>query len=294
VRSSLPLVAVLGAAVLFGTSGTAQELGPDGSTPLGVAAIRIAIGSAVLWAAVAVQRVRGVAAMVRANGRGVLVGAAGVATYTPLFLAAADRGGVAAATIVTISSGPFFAGGLEWATRGRRPTVAWLVGTIVSVAGAVLLVSSTSTTGKTVDAPTVAMALAAGLGYGVYSVAAKATMDRGMHSTVALAAPFTLAAAVLLVLATGQPFGWLGEASGVAMAAHLGVLATGVAYVLFGYGLDHLSSATTVTLVLAEPVTAAILATTVLDESIEPLGWVGIGVVLCGLVVVGRAATPER
>ena len=74
------------------------------------------------------------------------------------------------------------------------------------------------------------------------------------------------------------------------MALELGVVATGVAYVLFGFGLHRLSSATTVTLVLAEPLTAALLATIVLDESIGALGWLGIAVLLAGLVVVGRTA----
>ena len=77
---------------------------------------------------------------------------------------------------------------------------------------------------------------------------------------------------------------------GALMALHLGVLATGAAYLLFGYGLHRLTSATTVTLVLAEPLTATLLATIVLDESIAPLGWTGVAVVLAGLLVVGRTA----
>ena len=37
---------MLASAVLFGTTGTAQALGPDGATPLTVGAARIAIGGA--------------------------------------------------------------------------------------------------------------------------------------------------------------------------------------------------------------------------------------------------------
>ena len=74
------------------------------------------------------------------------------------------------------------------------------------------------------------------------------------------------------------------------MALHLGVATTGVAYLLFGYGLHRLTSATTVTLVLAEPLTATLLATVVLDETIAPLGWLGVSAVLLGLFVVGRTA----
>ena len=41
-----PRVAVLLAAVLFGTTGTAQALGPDGAAPLTVGAARIVVGGA--------------------------------------------------------------------------------------------------------------------------------------------------------------------------------------------------------------------------------------------------------
>ena len=46
-------------------------------------------------------------------------------------------------------------------------------------------------------------------------------------------------------------------------------------------------------LVLAEPLTAALLAAVVLDEVIPWVGWVGVGVVLVGLVAVGRSAQPS-
>ena len=41
---------------------------------------------------------------------------------------------------------------------------------------------------------------------------------------------------------------------------------------------------------LAEPLTAILLAIAFLDESLDPLGCVGVIVVLSGLVVVGRTA----
>jgi DME family drug/metabolite transporter len=280
--------------VLFGTSGTAQELGPDSSTSLGVAAVRIAVGAITLWVFIWLwphgPSRDTVARSIGSNRLLVLVGGVGVAVYTPLFLAGATRAGVAVATVVTIGSGPFFTGGLEWSLRGRRPRLGWLVGTIVTVGGGILLISGTAAPNKDVDLLGLAFALASGLGYAVYSVTAKTTMERGMDSTVALAVPFTIGAVILSLAAVTQPFDWLGTGSGLVMTLHLGILATGVAYVLYGFGLDRLTAATTVTLVLAEPLTAILLATVVLDETIDPLGWVGAAVVLSGLVVVGRMA----
>ena len=42
-------MAVLGAAVLFGTTGTAKELGPDSASALGVGGTRILFGAVTLW-----------------------------------------------------------------------------------------------------------------------------------------------------------------------------------------------------------------------------------------------------
>ena len=52
------VVAVVVAAVLFGTSGTARELGPDSASSLSVGAARITIGSMVLWIVVLANRRR--------------------------------------------------------------------------------------------------------------------------------------------------------------------------------------------------------------------------------------------
>lgn len=289
-----PIAAVLVAAMLFGTAGTAQELGPDTTTPLGVGAVRIVLGTCVLWIVIlwgtdAAAR-RRLSESLRPNRLLVLIGGIGVATYTPMFLIAVDRTGVAVGTVVAIGSGPFFAGAFEWLGRGVRPRLGWLVGTVVVVSGGVLLVASVQNGADQIDGVGIACALLAGAGYALYSVTAKTTMGRGVDSTLAMAAPFTIGAAAVAALAVGEPFGWLGEPGGALMALELGVLATGMAYVLFGSGLHRLTSATTVTLVLAEPLTAALLATIVLDESIGALGWLGIAVLLAGLVVVGRTA----
>ncbi len=45
----MPTLAVLAAAMLFATTGTAQALGPDAATPLGVGTLRIIVGAIALW-----------------------------------------------------------------------------------------------------------------------------------------------------------------------------------------------------------------------------------------------------
>ena len=71
------------------------------------------------------------------------------------------------------------------------------------------------------------------------------------------------------------------------------VAATGVAYLLYGYGLGTLDTATATTLTLAEPVTAAVFATVVLDERLSAVEWLGAAIVLLGLALAG-ARLPSR
>lgn len=277
-------LAVVAAGVLFGTTGTAQELGPDGSTPLGVGAFRIAVGAVALWAAAA----HTVRVSPRPRPALVAIGAAGVAVYQPGFFTGTERLGVALGTIVALGSAPVFAGLLE-SLAGRPPGRPWLVATAAVLTGGSLVVAG-GESGAELSAVGMAGALAAGLGYASYAIATKRMILGGVDSTVASAWQFSVAAVLLAPLLAWEPLGWLRTADGIAMALHLGLVATGLAYVLYGWGLRQVDTSTATTLTLAEPVTAALLAVLVLDERLRWFGWIGAVVVIAGLAVVGGGA----
>jgi drug/metabolite transporter, DME family len=283
-RRTLPPAAVIGAAVLFGTTGTAQELGPDGTTPLSVGTLRIVVGAVALW--FCARRLPPFATL-RAHVGLVVLGAVGVAAYQPSFFAGTARSGVALGTVVALGSGPVFAGLIELLWLKRVPTRRWLAATAVTIAGGGLLVFSGAGAGGSVSVVGVAASLTAGASYAVYAIASKLMILRGVHSTVSLAWPFTLGALVLLPFVAGEPLEWVVSGRGVLMLAHLGVLTVGLAYYLYGWGLRTLDTSTAVTLTLAEPVTAALLAVMVLDERLRPTGWVGAALVMVGLAMVG-------
>jgi drug/metabolite transporter, DME family len=102
---------ILLAALCFGTTGTAQALGPEGLTPAGVGAARILVGGALLVAVALAGR----APLRRLAPGPLLVAAAAVAAYQLCFFAAVADTGVAVGTIVAIGSAPVSAGALEWA-----------------------------------------------------------------------------------------------------------------------------------------------------------------------------------
>lgn len=278
---------MVAAAALFGTTGTAQELGPDAATPLGVGTWRILVGSVVLW--IAARRLPRYSAL-REHGRVIALGAVGVAVYQPGFFVGSERSGVALGTIVALASGPIFAGLAQWGWFRRRPSRWWATVTAVMIVGGVVVVAGRGG-GATLSPLGIAASLAAGFGYALYAVATKTLIERGMHSTEALAWQFGLGAVALSPVLLVEPSGWLTEPPGMAMVAHLGVLTVGVAYVLYGWGLRSLPTSTAVTLTLAEPLTAALAALVVLGERLAWFGWIGVATILAGLVLAGREPT---
>jgi DME family drug/metabolite transporter len=275
---------VLFAAVCFGTTGTAQALGPAAS-PVAVGAARIVLGGAML---VAVARVLGVR-LPRADGN-VLAIAIGVAVYQLSFFAAVKLTGVAVGTVVAIGTGPAAAGALGRLVNGERLTGRWALATACAAAGVVLLAGDG---GGTVDPAGIALAVVAGVGYATCTVLSKRLLVRGVAPEGVMAAGFGGAAVLLVpVLLVAGP-GFLTGAGGLALALYLGAIPTALAYVLFSRGLRSLTSGETATLVLAEPLTAAALGVVALGEHPSAAAAAGAVLVLCGLAVLA-APGPRR
>jgi DME family drug/metabolite transporter len=287
-----PVLAVLGAAALFGTTGTSQALGPDGTTPLGVGAVRLAIG-AVALAAVAAARRPAAARRWLPHAPALLLGGAAVAAYQLAWFAGLRRTGVALGTIVGIGSGPVFAGLLHLARRDGALSRLWVAGTALTVAGAGLL-AARGAGDASVDPVGLAFTLCAGLSYAVYSQAAKHTIDRGLDAAGAMAGVFVAGAVLLAPLLAREPLAWVATPRGLALALHLGVVTIGLAYWLYGWGLHHLPVPTVVTLTLAEPLTASILGVAALGERLHPAGWLGAALVVAGLALASRGDRPEE
>src|SRR4051794_41710257 len=115
--SSTARVQVLLASLCFGTTGTAQALGPDGLSPAGVGAGRILVGGTLLVLVALVTR-GGLTALPK---RPLLLAAGAVATYQLSFFAAVHDTGVAVGTIVALGSAPALAGAIEWAGERSAP-----------------------------------------------------------------------------------------------------------------------------------------------------------------------------
>jgi DME family drug/metabolite transporter len=268
---------VLLAAICFGTTGTAQAIGPGGS-PVAVGAARIVLGGAML---VAVARVLGVR-LPRADAN-VLAIAVGVAVYQLSFFAAVKLTGVAVGTVVAIGTGPAAAGALGRLVNGERLTGRWALATACAAAGVVLLAGDGA---GTVDPGGIALALVAGVGYATCTVLSKRLLVRGVAPEGVMAAGFGGAAVLLVPVLLAAGPGFLSGAGGFALALYLGAIPTALAYVLVSRGLRSLTSGETATLVLAEPLTAAALGVVALGEHPSTAAAAGAVLVLCGLAVL--------
>jgi DME family drug/metabolite transporter len=73
---------------------------------------------------------------------------------------------------------------------------------------------------------------------------------------------------------------------GISVVLYLGIVTTSVAYILFSAGLKRIPSSSAVTLSLAEPLTAAILSVIVVGERLDGTSWMGIFLLLGGILVL--------
>jgi DME family drug/metabolite transporter len=303
----LPALLVLAAAVLWGTTGTAQALGPHGIDPLFVGAGRLVGGGALLVAFAAAQgwrrsRRAGLAWRPwRGDGRwrrpgtplwrDLLLASGCVAAYQLCFFAGVSRDGVAVGTLIAIGSAPVFTGLVAWLAGQGRPGWLWAAATLLAVGGCAFLVLGGTPGGRGTDAWGVVLALGAGLSYAGYTVGGKRLVTVLSTPTVAMAAIFGAAGALLLpvlIVRSPQPTG------AVTVIAYLALVPTAVAYVLFGRGLAGLSAPIVATLSLGEPLVASILGVTVLGEAVTWTRLAGAVLIFCGLGLSMLAARAPR
>lgn len=284
-----PELLIVGAAVLWGTTGTAQDLGDVGASPVAVGTIRILLGGLLL------ALIAGRSGRPTGPWAAYVVGAVAVAGYQASFFAAVDRAGVALGTLVAIGSGPVFTGLVALLASGERPARRWYAATGLAVIGCGLLLAPGGD--RALDAAGLGLALGAGLSYAVYTVAAKTVLDRGVPGPTVMAVLFLGGAVLLLPTLLVVDTDGLVSGRGVAMELWLGVATVAFSYLLFAAGLRRLRASTVATLSLTEPLTAAALGVVVLGERPGGTAALGAALLLSGLVVISTeratAVVPE-
>lgn len=266
--------------MLWGTVGTTQTFLTEGISSFSVAGVRSAIGGGVLLiATIAMRKI----SFKKWSWKWTILAAIAIALFQSLFFTSVRFTGVAVGTVVTIGSSPVFAGILEWLIWKVRPSKVWGIATILAIVGCVLLFANRGE--AVVDPVGVGLALTASFMFALYTNVSKQLMERE-DTLPAVAMTFSMCALFLMPFAARDGFGWLTEGTNLSAMLFMALAATSVAYVLFLGGLKKISSSAAVTLSLAEPLTAAILGVFLVGEYLSPLSWVGVGLLLGGIVVL--------
>ena len=293
--SNLGTLAIIAAATLWGTTGTAASFFADEISPLAVGAATMVGGGLLLFA---VSFRRAISAFRDSSTRGwLLLGAVGVFVYPLAFYSSMDLAGVAVGNVVSLGTGPVFAALLERLIERQRLRMLWKITTSIALLGVLLLTLGGGHSGDAGDASTyggVALGLIAGFSYALYTYCSTRVIRAGHSSGATMGAMFGAGAVGLLpvLVMFGTPLLHSGTSLGIASYLIVGPMF--VAYVLFGVGLRTIPSSTATTITLVEPVVATVLAVLVVGELLTPTAWVGLVVIFVAITVLSTARHPRK
>ena len=278
------IFAVLGAALCFGTTGTTQQLGTPGISPLAVASARLICGSVFLFIFASFQRKnRG---DVRMPLLDLIVCGAGIGMYQLTFFSAVHSTGIAIATVTALGAAPTLSALVAFVLMREKPQKSWYLGTAVTILGIILV--GTAHGIASFNGKGVALAALAGFGFAIFNVVCRRSLARGAQDIWLTATTFGVAALVSFPFLFAQSPVWILTTKGFFTVLWLGLVTTSVGYVLFMFGLKRIESSLAATVVLAEPATATILAAVVIGEKLVLQSYIGIATVALGILYLSR------
>lgn len=217
--------------------------------------------------------------------RPMVVTGLGLALYQTAYFVSIDHTGVAVATVVTLGAGPVLI-----AIGARLAGIESLDGRGVAACGfallgLVLLVGADAT----VDAVGVGFGLLSAAGYAAVTLLTR--RGNGLDRYDAALGGFAVGAAVLLPLALlDGPLPTDGDLVVTAgLLFYLMAVPTALAYALFFAGLAVVRATTASVVALVEPVTAAAIAVTLLDERLTPMAVIGGTILLATVFLLVRS-----
>jgi DME family drug/metabolite transporter len=282
------------AASLWGSSGIfAVNLFRLGLPPESLALLRPLVGGAILLVVVAATRWKSL--RIDLGGLAVLGlgGGLAVGVFQIAYQLSTDAVGVPstvamlylAPAVVAAASGPLLG---EWPDRTRLALLAiTLSGVWLSVLGAEEVTTTFGSSGF-------GWGVLAGLSYGAYTLFGRFASPRyGSIPTVVYSTLGSCAFLAVVVPATSGPVVWPDSGSAWILLLLFALLTIAVAHFLFFDALSRIDASRASIATAVEPVVAGVLATLLLSQGLTPLGWVGIGLVVLGVVGVGATTRAD-
>ena len=293
------ITAVIIAAVLWGTTGTAATFAPQVS-PLGIASVTMGVGG-LLLALVAARPIARHKTELFNNRLLVLAAAMNVAIYPLAFYSSMKLSGVAVGNVISIGLAPIAAALIEWTFDKQPLNRRWLISIAFGITGVVCLATAKPASSFENTATSwhnnvgILLGLVAAFTYAMYSWIARRLIDRGIASRAAMGSMFGLGALLLMpvLFVTGAPL--LASVNNFSVGLYMAVVPMFIAYLLFGRGLTVVRASLATTITLLEPVVAALLAVMVVGEKLSLTGWFGIGLIsACLLIATLRKPVKNR
>jgi DME family drug/metabolite transporter len=279
-KTIIPYLLVLIAAILWGTTGTAQSFLPQTAQPLTIGASRLAIGGfSLLFIMLLMKKIN----FTTWPWKLTIIAAICMALFQPLFFTSVRVTGIAIGTVVAIGSAPIFSGMIEWLFLKMKPSRAWVMATTLSVIGCSLLFLNKDA--LTVNPLGVTLSLIAGFVFAIYTIISKSLLAK-VEAIPAVAMTFSISALILMPFLFVFDSSWVTEPKNIGTILYLGFMTTSVAYILFLLGLKKVPSSSAVTLSLGEPLTAAVLSVIIVGEVLSPVSWLGVILLLGGIIVL--------
>lgn len=291
IQAYIGSLAVLAAALIWGTTGTAAAYAPNLS-PLAIGAFAMGFGG-LLQAFIAKRSIqkywRSILQQRFLLGAGVL----SVAIYPLAFYSSMYYAGITIGTVISIGTAPIFSALLERFFNHQSLSIRWVISFVLGILGVMLLTFSDNHVSNTADTVTalnkplgIILGLVAGATYSTYSWAAKQFINQGFDAKAAMGSIFGLAAFILIPSLFWTAQNLFDEARNLYVVTYMAAIPMFLGYVLFGYGLKTVSASYATTLTLFEPVVATFFAAILIGEKISMSGWVGIAMIFACLLIL--------
>jgi DME family drug/metabolite transporter len=280
---------VMAAALLWGTTGTAAFWIGAEVSPIAIGAATMGIGGVIL----ALVGGSSSLAVLRDGGTRVwaVLGILGVVLYPLTFYWGMSQAGIALGNLIALGLGPLIVALLEWGVDSSAPSRRWWFASGIALAGIALMsAAKVDLGGGRVSnvALGVALAVTAGVAYGLYTYAFGRLIERGHSPRAVIGAMFGGASPILLLVLAVTGAGLFASAAQVALVGYLVLGPMVLAYVAFSVALKTLRSSTVASVALLEPVIAGLLAIVLVGERLGPLAWVGALAVLGAMAMLSR------
>ncbi|WIE07889.1 MULTISPECIES: DMT family transporter [Providencia] len=295
--SLVGITLALSAAFLWGTAGTAQSFVQGATAPYWIGAFRLLVACLFFHLLFFYrgasrqslkinerQQSENSSNRSRRYWRYITIAGICMGLYNLTFFAGIKATGIAIGTATTIGSAPIWAGLMQAILLKKSPSLLWWLGTFCATAGGTWMVLSQSSSWQ-INAGGLLICLSAGFCYALYTLMSKKLVSIDSPLTITkhtFSIAIFIAVPIAWILAGTPTVSWVS----IAVIFYLGLLTTGVAYLLYTQALKHISAPTGVALGLIEPIVAFFLAIVVAHENVNMFAIVGLCLILAGLWLV--------